>query len=140
MESGRPAMSNAEREVLKTLWEHGPGTVREINECLEHAGQQWAYSTVITLLGRLERKGYVTSDKSGLAHVFRAAVSRDEVVQERLTDLAEELCHGDPAPLVLALVQGHRFTPQEIAEFRKLIDAPQAKSRKTRRKGKPGKR
>ena len=36
--ANRPALSDAEREVLKVLWDHGPGTVREINEVLEASG------------------------------------------------------------------------------------------------------
>src|SRR5687768_9905800 len=117
LESPKPPISQAEREVLVTLWEEGPGTVREIGQRLRRSKRRWAYTTVMTLLGRLEAKGYVASDKSGFAHVFRAAVSREDVVQQRLEALAEEFCDGEPAPLLLALVQGHRFNADELAEF-----------------------
>ena len=43
-------------------------------------GQKWTRSTVITLLQRLEKKGYVESDKSQYAFVFRALVSREDVI------------------------------------------------------------
>jgi predicted transcriptional regulator len=125
-----PAMSDAEREVLKVLWEHGAGTVREINEVLADQGRRWAYTTVITLLQRLQAKGYVASDKSGFAHVFHAAVTRDAVVQQHLTDLVDDLCDGTAAPLVLALVQRHQFSDEEIEQFRQLID--ELESRKTK--------
>ncbi|MBI3466918.1 MAG: BlaI/MecI/CopY family transcriptional regulator, partial [Planctomycetes bacterium] len=69
----RPAMSDAEREVLKALWEHGPSMVREVQGVLGGQGQEWTRSTVITLLQRLEKKGYVVSDKSQFAFLFRAA-------------------------------------------------------------------
>src|SRR5262249_39494871 len=128
-------MSEAETEVIKALWERGPATVREVHELLQGRGQTWAYSTVITLLGRLERKGYVEVDKSEFAHVFRAAVSREEVGRQRLADLAAALCGGDPAPLVLAFAQQHRFTDAEIAQFRRMIEAMEA-----RRSRKPGKK
>jgi predicted transcriptional regulator len=128
-------MSEAETEVMKALWERGPTTVREVHELLQGRGQTWAYSTVITLLGRLERKGYVLVDKSEFAHVFRSAVSRAEVVQQRLADLAEELCGGDPAPLVLAFAQQHRFSDEEIAQFRRMIEEMEARrQRKSRKK------
>jgi predicted transcriptional regulator len=77
---------------------------------------------VLTLLQRLEAKGYVRSDKSGVAHVFRPAVSRDRLLQQRLTDLADQLCSGTATPLVQALVEGHRFTAEEIEHFRRLLD------------------
>jgi predicted transcriptional regulator len=130
----KPSISESERDVLKALWDHGPGTVREVVGRLQAAGRDWAYTTVMTLLARLEAKGYVTSDKSGFAHVFQAAASRDDVVQQRLEALADEFCDGEPAPLVLALVQGQRFTADELAEFRRLIDELEGKQPKGKKK------
>lgn len=121
-EKARLPLSDAERGVLLSLWEQGPGTVREIHERLSARGQEWTRSTVITLLQRLEKKGYVASDKSQFAFVFRAAVSREDVVHQRMTELAEELAAGEAAPLVLAFAQRHRFTPAEIERFRQMIE------------------
>jgi predicted transcriptional regulator len=118
----RPSISATELAILKVLWERGPGTVREINRVLRGQGRRWAYTTVLTLLQRLEAKGYVASDKAGVAHVFRAMVSRDRLLRQRLRDLANQLCEGTPGPLVLALVEGHRFSETEIEQFRRLLD------------------
>jgi predicted transcriptional regulator len=118
----QPALSDAEREVMKALWDHGPGTVRQINEVLDRRGRKWAYTTVLTLLQRLQAKGCVASETGAVAHVFRAIATREELLDLRLKDLADELCEGAPAPLVLALVKGRRFSPEEIARFRRLLD------------------
>jgi predicted transcriptional regulator len=115
-------MSDTELEILKVLWDHGPGTVRDLKPVLNRAGRQWAYTTVQTLLNRLEAKGYAKSDKRGFAHVFRAAVSRDKLMRQRLQGLADELCGGAATPLLLALVDGHRFTPEELEQFRRQLD------------------
>jgi BlaI family transcriptional regulator, penicillinase repressor len=123
----RPAMSDAEREVLKVLWDHGPLIVRDVLEHLTEQGQDWSRSTVITLLQRLEKKGYVESDRSQFAFVFRALVSREEVMHARMNDLAGELCEGDALPLVLAFAERHPFSPEELARFRQMIDALEAK-------------
>jgi BlaI family penicillinase repressor len=128
-ENVRPAMSDAERAVLKTLWDHGPAPVRDVWRRLEEQGQGWTRSTVITLLQRLEKKGYVASDTSGHAFVFRAAVSREEVVQERVAELAAELTDGEALPLVLAFARQSKFTPSEIEEFRRTIDELEANRR-----------
>jgi predicted transcriptional regulator len=124
----RPGLSEAEMEVLKALWAHGPGTVRRINEVL--VGRRWAYTTVLTLLQRLVAKGYAASETSGVAHVFRAAVTRAEVLESRLKETADELCDGSAAPLLLALVQGNKFTPEELARFRRLLDEAGGKPRR----------
>jgi predicted transcriptional regulator len=109
-------------DVLKVLWEHGPATVRAVNAVLRQRGRRYAYTTVLTLLQRLEAKGHVTSDKGGVAHVFAAAVSRDGLLRRRLDELADELCDGTATPLVQALVVGRRLTPDVVARLRRLLD------------------
>ena len=86
-DKSRPAMSDAEREVLKVLWEHGPLAVRDVLKRLTDQGQEWTRSTAITLLQRLEKKGYVKSDRSQFAFVFRGGVAggRDAGADERLS-------------------------------------------------------
>jgi BlaI family transcriptional regulator, penicillinase repressor len=132
MTEHRPEMSDAEREVLKALWDHGPGTVREIHGELRQQGRSWAYTTVTTLLQRLESKGYVACDKSRFAHVFKPRLTRDEVVREQLTSLVDDYCDGTAAPLLLALVEGRQFSAKEIEEFRQLIDQLDAKRQRAK--------
>jgi len=118
----KPPVSDAELEVMKVLWEHGPGTVREISDHLKNLKRRWAYNTVLTLLYRLREKGYVATKKTAIPHVFRASVSREQLLKQRLTELAKSVCDGTASPLVHALVQGQRFSPEEIEEFRQLLN------------------
>ena len=122
MAARHPPISETELDVLKVLWEHGPATVRQVNAVLRRRGRRYAYTTVLTLLQRLEAKGHVTSDKGGVAHVFSAAVSRDGLLRRRLDELANELCDGTATPLVQALVEGHRLTPDDVEHLRRLLD------------------
>ena len=55
-------LQGAELEVLKVLWDQGPGTVRELNSALQSRGFSWAYTTVQTMLQRLESKGWVKAE------------------------------------------------------------------------------
>jgi predicted transcriptional regulator len=130
MPAERIPMSGAEREVLKLFWDHGAMGVRDVVAHLCQAGQEWSRSTVITLLKRLENKGYVASDRSRFAFVYRAVVSREDEMRSRLNEVAEELCDGKPVPLLLAFTERHQFTAEELARFRQMIDAIDAKSRK----------
>jgi BlaI family penicillinase repressor len=134
----QPPISETEQAVLKVLWDRKEGTVREVLAALDAQGHDWAYTTVQTLLTRLMAKGYVAADRSGPAHVYRAAVSRGELLQQRLSDLAETFCEGTTSPLMLALVEGSQLTPQEIAQFRELLDKLEAeKPGKKKKGGKP---
>src|SRR6478609_677420 len=117
-----PTISDAERQVLLTLWEHGPSSVRDVLAHLERAGSDWSRSTVITLLQRLERKGYVASDKSEHAFLFRAAVTREDLLSKRLSELADDLCDGQWMPLLLAFARREKLKPNEVAEVQRLVD------------------
>jgi predicted transcriptional regulator len=78
----------------------------------------------------------VASDRSQFAFVFRAAVSREDVMHQRLTEVAQELSAGEAAPLVLAFAERHRFTAAEIQRFRQMIDQMEAKRTPRRKPGK----
>jgi predicted transcriptional regulator len=127
--ANQPGLSEAEREVLKVCWDHGPGTVRDIKQLLADRGRRWAYTTVATYLQRLQAKRYVASDSTVVPHVYRATVTRAGLLDRRLKDAAEELCDGQAAPLLLALVQGNRFSAEDLARFRRLLDEAGAELR-----------
>lgn len=124
----RPELSDAELEVLKRLWALGPSTVRAVHGAAAAGGRSWAYTTVQTLLNRLRDKGYAeaAAGGAGTALVYRAIASRDDLLRDRLDELADRYCEGAPAPLVLALVQGRRLPPEEVARLRALLDAHDA--------------
>ena len=120
----------AEMEVLKALWDAGPSTVREVLNHLHARGRRVAYTTVLTFLSRLEEKGLAVSNKSELAYVYRAKVSRDRVMKSRLRTLVNEMYDGAAGPLVLQLIRSERFSADEINELQKLIDRLDEKGRK----------
>lgn len=114
--------SETELEVLKVLWEKGPGTVRDMESELLGRGHRWAYTTIQTLLQRLQTKGLVSANKASTPHVYEPAVSRERLLGQRLKELALNLCDGTAAPLVRAMVSGEHFSREEIARFRSLLD------------------
>ena len=118
----RSPVSDAELEVLKVLWAGGPATVRDVGASLRRQRRRLAYNTVLTLLSRLREKGYVAADRRDTAHLFRAKVTREDLLGSTLSALADRVCDGTASPLVHALVRGQRFSTEEIAHFRKLLD------------------
>jgi len=118
----------AELEALTTLWDDGPATVREVMQGLHRRGRKVAYTTVLTFLSRLEQKGYVTSDKSDVAYVYRAKAPRERVIGSRVRSLMQQMFGGSAAPMALHLLRHERFTPDEIDQMRRLIDQLSAES------------
>ncbi len=136
MAKRKPETSESELEVLKDLWEGGPSTIREVHVRLARRKKSWAYTTVQTLMQRLEAKGYLASRKVGIARCYTASVSQDELIKTRLRDIAERVCDGSPAPLLLSLVEDNAFSAEEIESFRELLDriAPNDEGTRPKRK------
>ncbi len=115
------AMSPAETEILRWVWQLGAATVQQIQEALP-AHRKVAYKTVQTLLRRLEEKGYLTHKVEGKAHVFCPAVKREAVVKRTVLDFLDRLFGGDPRPLMQFLAREGRLDTEDIEELKKLID------------------
>lgn len=112
----------AEFEVLRILWDQGAQPVREVMNHLHAMNRRVAYTTVQTLLIRLEQKGFVTSNKRGLAHVFRAKLTRDRVRKSRLKAMVDQLYDGAAGALVLQLVRNEKLSSNELSELASLIE------------------
>ncbi len=123
-------LSDAELEVMAALWDQGPATVRQVLDVLHRRGRKLAYTTVLTFLSRLEQKGYVHSDRRGVAYVYRPAVTRARVTRSRLTTLLDQLYDGAAGSLVLQLVEQGRLTDAENAELQKRIDELDARRKR----------
>ncbi len=119
-----PTISQAELDVLKTLWSSGQVSVRQCRAALPDS--RWAYTTVQTLLQRLESKNYASSELRDRRRYYRATCTRSDLVQDRLGDLSRSLCDGASTPLILGLVAAQELTQTEIGEFRSLLDSLEA--------------
>jgi predicted transcriptional regulator len=119
--SARPEVVLAEREmdVMAVLWEHGSGTVSEVRELLQ---DELAYTTVLTVLRTLEKKGYVVHEEEGKAHRYLPAVERQTVRNSALRRITRKLFSGSPEALMAQLVSDRDLTPQELRKLRKMLD------------------
>ncbi len=115
------AMSPAETEVLRLVWQLGAATVQQVHDTLPE-GRKIAYKTVQTLLRRLEEKGYLTHKAEGRAYVFCPAVKREAVVKRTVLDFLDRLFGGDPRPLMHFLAREGCIDAQDVEELKKLID------------------
>jgi BlaI family transcriptional regulator, penicillinase repressor len=87
-----------ELECMKTLWASGEGTVQEIRDWL-FPHRPLAYTTVMTVMGRLARKGVVEREKRGRAHLYRARVGEESVRERAIVRLTENFFRGSRAEL-----------------------------------------
>ena len=128
-------VTDAELAVLQALWDGGPATIRQLTDVLYPGGGTAQYATVQKLLERLESKGCVYRERTPPAHIFTAAIAREDLIGRRLRDMAEKLCGGSLTPLLTHLVRTRGLTTRERQELRDLIDELDSKG-----KGKKGPR
>lgn len=110
-------VTETELAMLEVLWERGEATRRQVADALYPGGAESHYATVQNLLGRLERKGFVRHERREGVLVFTATVDRDEFIRRRLQGLADRLCGGAVAPLVMNLVRSQPLSSAEIEEL-----------------------
>ena len=130
MTDSRP--SELEMQVLTVLWDHGPSTVRQILELLPD-GKRRAYTTVLTVMQGMSRKGLVTHTQSGQAHVYSPAVERTAVVRPLVQTLLQNVFSGNPLNVVQALLDSTDVSAEELKEIRKLINSAAREAREERK-------
>jgi predicted transcriptional regulator len=116
----QPKLSRLELRIMEALWKHGTASVREIQETLPAKGRP-AYTTVQTMLTRLEAKEAVRrARKISNAHIYEAVITRD-ATQRRLVDELLSFFGGRTAPLMSHLIESGQLTLKDVEEARKVL-------------------
>lgn len=106
-------LTRLELEIMQYVWELGEAAVREIQEAIP-AVKRPAYTTVQTILMRLEEKGAVRrTRKIGNAYLFEPAITRKRVYERLIGELLD-LFGGSPEPMVSHLVESGKLTLEDL--------------------------
>lgn len=106
--------------IMHALWARGEATVSEVRDSLAPE-RSLAYTTVGTMLAKMEEKGQVVHRSDGRVNVYRSLIRQDQVSRSMVTDLAARLFNGDVTQMVCHLLDGSEVTPQSLAELKRLI-------------------
>lgn len=116
-----PHLTAAEFEILKVLWRLDQATVAEVRAEQTTRGGAPAYTTVMTLLGRLAAKGAVLVDRSREPFVYRAAHRRESVIGSRVRAFLQDVFDGKADSLVLHLVEDSALSAEELHAIKHII-------------------
>jgi predicted transcriptional regulator len=117
---GSPVLTDAELRLMEVLWRKPGATV---NDVLEGAGDPpLSYSTVLTTLRILERKGYAAHEEANRAYVYRAVVARDEAAGKDVGNVLKRFFAGKPVDLAMRLVENDRPSRDELQRLKALIE------------------
>ncbi len=112
-------LSSRELDVMNVLWERGSATVSEV---LEDLHDELAYTTVLTILRRLEEKGHVGHTSDGKAHRYRAHMAREEAQDSALSRMTRKLFGNSPELLMNRLLRRGSLSDEQLRELRTLLD------------------
>jgi predicted transcriptional regulator len=116
-----PPLSEGQIEIMNVVWDHGEVTVAEVWKAL-CVRRKLARNTVLTMITRLEEKGWLCRDDAGHAFRYRAAVPRDRALRTVVRRLVDTAFGGSAEGLVMALLQGRGVSKDEAARIRAMID------------------
>lgn len=117
---GSPVLTDAELRLMEVLWRKPGATVNDVQEGA--GAPPLSYSTVLTTLRILERKGYAVHDEVNRAYVYRPLVARDEAASKDVGNVLKRFFSGKPLDLAMRLVEHDRPSRDELKRLRALID------------------
>ena len=115
-------VSDTELQILDALWNSPAQTIRTVCESLYGDASTSHYATVQSLLERLEKKGWVTRDRSSRRHLFSAVRDRSEFIGQQIQGIADAVCDGSVAALLGQLADSGSLSGKDRKQLRRLID------------------
>ena len=129
-------LGDLQLRIMRVLWERKDCTVSDVHEALQQQtpdDRQLAYTTVATMLRKMEDRRLVTHDSEGRKFIYRAAVGADEVTRSMAGDLLDRLFEGSLADMVHHMLTERDVSQAELARLEQLIA-----DRKAQRRGRHG--
>jgi BlaI family transcriptional regulator, penicillinase repressor len=116
----RISFTDRELDVMAVLWAKGTGTVAEVRDAL---ADDFARTTVLTVLRTLEEKGYVKHIAEGKAHRYVPTVEPDIAGRTALSRILDTMFRGSHELLLAQLVSDRRIDPKKLRKLRAVLDA-----------------
>lgn len=113
-------LASLQLAIMEILWKRGEATVAEVRDELAE-NRPLAYTTVGTMLAKMEHNGQVTHRSAGRVNIYRPVVEREQVQRSMVGDLASRLFGGDVTEMVSHLLDNSDVSPDELTRLKKLI-------------------
>lgn len=120
MDKRRQKPTESELEILQILWQKGPVSVRVVNEALNQQ-REVGYTTTLKLMQIMLEKGLVERDDKSRTHIYKAAVSENDVQKQLLQKFVDTTFRGSAMKLVMQALGNHNTSSEELEEIKALI-------------------
>ena len=116
----RKRLGKLELQVMKLIWDRGEATVRDVWEKL-YSERGLAYTTVATVMRKLESKGFLKHDEKDRTYIYRPLADQEKISQGMLREMIDGLFDGSAAKLVTTLIQGEHLTERDLNQIQRII-------------------
>lgn len=120
-------LGDLQLRIMKVLWAGREATVAEVHEALARE-QDLAYTTIATMLRKMEGRGLVRHRLEGRTFVYQPAIAADEVSRGMADHLLDRLFEGSLSGMVSHLLRTREVSREELSKLEQLI-AERKKSR-----------
>jgi predicted transcriptional regulator len=121
MGRGLFGLGSLQSEVMDLVWKHGEITVAQLVTAIGKR-RSIMYTTVLSAVQKLEKKGWLKHRTEGRAYVYCASRDRETVGASKLRELLRTAFSGDPRLLLSCLLEDERLSDTDLKELRKLVE------------------
>lgn len=115
------ALGQLQQEVMDEVWRMEEATVADVHERLARR-RKIAYTTVLTTMRNLERRGMLTHEQQGKAFLYRPTMPREQYAAGTVRSFVERVFGGQPERLLCHLLGAEQISPEELDRLRKLVE------------------
>ena len=116
-----PQISEAEYEVMKTVWRYAPITTNEVTDRMLKT-TDWSPKTVQTLLKRLVTKGALTYEKKGRMFVYRPVFPEEAYLRQKNTSFLRRYYNGNLPAMFSSFLESEEISEKEIDSLRSILN------------------
>lgn len=120
-EKTRPPLSPAQLEIMTVVWRRGEVTVADVWDAIGRK-RPVARNTVMTVMARLEKKGWLQHRADGQTFFYSATVERSSALGQLVSRIVETAFAGSADGLIMALLEGRGVSAEEAARIRTMIE------------------
>jgi BlaI family penicillinase repressor len=113
-------LGELQKTVMEIVWTLGEASVNQVRAKLGR--RKLAYTTVLSVMQKLDKAGWLTHREERRAYVYQPVMSREEAGRSSLRQFIKRVCGGDPIAMFQHLLDDQELSAGDLAELRKMID------------------
>ena len=118
----QPEPTKSELEILQVLWQHGPSTVRFVNDQLYEQKRAVQYTSTLKLMQIMVEKEMLNRDESSMKHIYSAALEEQKTKGVLLDRFVDSMFNGSASSLMMQLLGNKKTSKKELQAIKDILN------------------